>query len=308
MLIFRYLATGCTFVSLGLYFCRGESTVGKIVSETTTIIWNELKDVYIPRPTCDQWKSIAHRFQTLWNLPNCIGALDGKHIRIEKIPNTGSTNFNYKSYHSIVLLGCCDADGIFTMIETGYAGRNSDGGIFRASAIKSMLSNSQLDVPPPSELPCDDCLFPYYFVGDEAFPLCRYLLRPYSKRILDNIKRIFNYRLSRGRKTIECTFGMMTEKFQVLSTAIRCRDENKVNDIIKSVCVLHNYIRKREGSQYLPQQVEENVNITGSANPIDLTDRANISIYSAPYAIRDYLAKYFLTPMASLPWQWNYCI
>jgi len=72
----------------------------------------------------------------LWNLPNCVGAIDGKHVRIEKFANSGSSNFNYKSYHSTVLLACCDADGLFTMIETGYAGRNSDGGIFRASVMK----------------------------------------------------------------------------------------------------------------------------------------------------------------------------
>lgn len=156
------MATGCTFVSLGLYFCRGETTVGRIISETTQIIWNELKDVYMPCPTSDQWKSITQRFQSLWNLPNCTGAIDGKQVRIEKLPNTGSTNFNCKSYHSVVLLGCCDADGFFTMIETGYAGRNSDGGIFRASAIKYWLTHSQLDIPPPSKLPqddYDDCFF-----------------------------------------------------------------------------------------------------------------------------------------------------
>lgn len=143
----------------------------------------------------DQWKSIAERFESIWNLPNCSGAIDGKDIRIEKIPNTGSTNFNYKSHHSTVLLGCCDADGLLTMIEIGYAGRNSDGGIFQASAIKYWLSHSQLDIPPPSKLHFDDndCLFPYYFVGDEAFPLSRYLLRPYSKQVLNNTKRIFNY-------------------------------------------------------------------------------------------------------------------
>lgn len=313
MFVSRYLATGATFVSLGLYFCRGDTTVGRIVSETTRIIWNELKDVYMPCPTSDQWKSIADRFQSVWNLPNCIGAIDGKHVRIEKLPNTGSTNFNYKSYHSVVLLGCCDADGFFTMIETGYAGRNSDGGIFRASAIKYWLTNSQLDIPPPSKLPhddYDDCFFPYYFVGDEAFPLSHYLMRPYSKRVLDNTKRIFNYRLSRARKTIECAFGMMAEKFQVLSTAIRCRDDNTINYIIKSICVLHNYVRKRDGCQYTPQPLEQNVRITGSANPTGLTTplRAKIGNCSTANALRDYLAKYFLIPMASLPWQWDYCV
>nr|CAI5858546.1 unnamed protein product [Callosobruchus analis] len=274
LITLRYLATGCTFVALGLYFCRGETTVGQIVSETATIIWNQLKDAYMPCPTHDRWMSIAQRFQAIWNLPNCIGALDGKHIRIEKLPNTGSTNFNYKSYHSIVLLGCCDADGIFAVIETGYAGRNSDGGIFRASSMKNLLSNSQLDIPPPSKLPLDDyddCRFPYYFVGDEAFPLSGYLMRPYSKRS--------------GRKTIECTFGMMTEKFQVLSTAIRVRDENAVNNIIKSVCVLHNYVRTREGRQYLPQQLEQNVSIPGSINLNAQAARAKINIGSNAFAL-----------------------
>lgn len=51
-----------------------------------------------------------------------------------------------------MLLGCCDADGLFTMIETGYAGRNSDGGIFRASAMKYWLTRKELDIPLPSKL------------------------------------------------------------------------------------------------------------------------------------------------------------
>lgn len=91
---------------------------------------------WMSKPNKDQWKNIADRYESLRNLPNCIGSIDGKHIRIEKSPNTGSSNFNYKAYNSIVFLGCCDADGLFTMVETGCAGRNSDGGIFRASAMK----------------------------------------------------------------------------------------------------------------------------------------------------------------------------
>jgi len=71
---------------------------------------------WMSKPNKDQWENIAERYKLLWNLPNCIGSIDGKHIRIEKLPNTGSSNFNYKAYNSIVLLGCCDADGLFTMV------------------------------------------------------------------------------------------------------------------------------------------------------------------------------------------------
>lgn len=304
----RYLATGCTFVSLSLYFARGESTILYIIRETTKIIWEVLKDTYMPIPSENKWKMIAQRFYSLWNLPNCLGALDGKHIRIEKFPNSGSSNFNYKMYHSIVLLACCDADGLFINIETGYAGRNSDGGIFRASAIKHWITNEGLNIPLPSRLPDDENQydFPYYFVGDEAFPLSRYLMRPYPQRTLDNVKRIFNYRLSRGRKTVECAFGMMAEKFQVLNSAIRCRTTERVNDIIKSVCILHNFVRKREGVPYTQgkpfDDSETSTNIT-TPQLRDLT----IHDRSTAQEFRNYLANYFLTPRASLPWQWKYC-
>lgn len=305
-LYFRYLATGSTFISLGLHFARGDCTVSKIVAETTAIIWNALKDTYMPIPDRNQWNLIAERFNLLWNLPNCLGALDGKHIRIEKLPNAGSSNFNYKSYHSIVLMACSDADGLFIFIETGFAGRNSDGGIFRASAIKHFIERGNLDIPPPKRLPNDDndCQFPFYFVGDEAFPLLHYLLRPYPQRGLNNVKRIFNYRLSRGRKTVECAFGMMAEKFQVLNTPIRCHDSEKITNIIKSVCILHNYVRKREGSPYHKQE-----NHTSTRDVI-VQPQQNLYIngQSSPNTLRTYLANYFLKAQAALPWQNNYII
>lgn len=48
----------------------------------------------MPIPTEEKWMSIANQYYRLWNLPNCVGSIDGKHIRIQKVPNTGSTNFN----------------------------------------------------------------------------------------------------------------------------------------------------------------------------------------------------------------------
>jgi len=126
IIYFRYLATGCPFRALALYFARGECTISRVIAETTQVIWNALKETYMPVPTTDEWKRIARRYFELWNLPNCLGAIDGKHIRIQKFPNTGSANFNYKGYHSIILLGCCDVDGYFITVECGFAGRNSE--------------------------------------------------------------------------------------------------------------------------------------------------------------------------------------
>jgi hypothetical protein len=50
---------------------------------------------------------------------------------------------------------------------------------------------------------------------------------------------------------------MAAEKFSVLNGPIRCRDPEKVSDIIKAACVLHNYARKREGLEYKPRRFED---------------------------------------------------
>jgi hypothetical protein len=67
------------------------------------------------------------------------------------------------------------------VIETGYAGRNSDGGIFRASRMGHWLERNGLNMSDPEKLPYDQegGKFPYYFVADEAFPLKSYLMTPY---------------------------------------------------------------------------------------------------------------------------------
>ena len=43
-----------------------------------------LAPIYLTTPSCqEEWLKIANRFEELWNLPNMIGALDGKHIHIQ---------------------------------------------------------------------------------------------------------------------------------------------------------------------------------------------------------------------------------
>lgn len=50
---------------------------------------------------------------------------------------------------------------------------------------------------------------------------------------------------------------MAAEKLAVFNGPIRCCDPTTVNDIIKSVCILHNLVRKREGIEYRPHDTAQ---------------------------------------------------
>ncbi|XP_077334540.1 uncharacterized protein LOC143975855 [Lithobates pipiens] len=122
LLTLRYLATGASFTSLHHQFLMGISTVSTIVHDTCHIIWEELRTSVMPEPTSSLWEEIAEEFWEKTNFPNCIGALDGKHIRLIKPPKSGSRFFNYKKYFSIVLLGLSDANMKFIAVYVGVYG------------------------------------------------------------------------------------------------------------------------------------------------------------------------------------------
>ena len=42
-----------------------------------------------------EWLDIATEFDSKWNFPHCLGAIDGKHIIIQAPLRSGSTFFNY---------------------------------------------------------------------------------------------------------------------------------------------------------------------------------------------------------------------
>jgi hypothetical protein len=203
LIFFSFLATGDSFYTISCSYRVGVSTVCEIVHETTQVIWRSLCNEYMTVPDKKAWIAISEQFRVKWNFPNCLGAIDGKHVAMQAPNNAGSLYFNYKGTHSIVLLAVVDADLRFIIIDVGATGRFSDGGIFARSQFGQQLLEGKLDLPPPAPLSPGGQPQPHVFVADEAFPLKPYILRPYSGRGLPQDRRIFNYRLSRGRRNVE---------------------------------------------------------------------------------------------------------
>jgi len=104
-------------------FKIGRSTAYKIIPETCEAIISALQPIYLPPMTRNMWKNVADEFWQKWNFPNCIGAVDGKHVRIKAPKDSGSEFFNYKKFYSFVLMAACDANYVFTWVDLGFYGK-----------------------------------------------------------------------------------------------------------------------------------------------------------------------------------------
>lgn len=240
------MATGSSFKSLSFSFRVGASTISKIVKGTVNVLWNILQPLHMPPPSKECFTQTSKEFCNLWNFPNCMGCIDGKHVRISCPPHSGTMFYNYKKFYSIVLLGICDAKYRFLVIDVGGFGKQSDGATFASSDFYRMIKNKEIAIPDDACLPGTNFTTPLVFLADEAFPLSVNVLTPYNVENLNEEKIVFNKRHSRARKCIECTFGILYSKWRLLSKNIET-DHETVDMIIKGMCVLQNTIIDREG-------------------------------------------------------------
>lgn len=292
---FRYLASGMNFGDLEFDFHVSRHTVRGIVKETCEVIWEALHAQEMATPNQDTWLEKSKEYEQFTNYPNCIGAVDGKHVRIQCPPNSGSEFFNYKKYFSLVLLAVSDAKYNFIAIDVGAYGREGDSTIFKNSNLFKRLKGDQLNLPEDCPLLPSGPAVPFVLLGDEAFGLSRRVMRPYAQKNLTKERRVYNYRHCRARRTVECAFGILSNKWRVLHSCILVNKEF-ATVIVQCCCVLHNFVKKRDGYIYDDsltcemEDVEEVTTVGGKTNGIQ---------------VRDILCDYFNGPGA-ISWQEKY--
>ncbi|XP_074038466.1 uncharacterized protein, partial [Leptinotarsa decemlineata] len=295
VILFRYLASGCTFTELHYTYRIGISTASKIVKEVCKAIWMVLRVECIPTPTREMWKSIASDFETIAYFPHCIGAVDGKHIRLTCPFRSGSMYFNYKDYYSVVLMAVAYCRYKFVFVDVGSFGKDCDSSIFKRSCLWQSIESNTQSQPEEKCLPgTESPKVPYFFVGDEAFGLHRHLLRPFGETHLTFEKRISNYRLCRARRYVECAFGILSNKWRIFHRPLNV-EPNFAVDIIKACTVLHNFVRDRDG--FL---IDDTATITALDDlPQEHVIRGGISANT----IRTIFCTYFVSDVGSVPWQ-----
>lgn len=215
--------------------------------------------------------------------------------------------FNYKGTYSVILLALVDPDYKFIIIDVGSYGRNSDGGVFSQSAMGRALAEDQLQLPADAELPGASEIgpMPHVIVADAAFPLKRYIMRPYPGQDLSDERLVFNYRLSRARRIVENAFGILASVWKVYTRRIRLEPEN-VDKVVKATCALHNFLITTKSNAKAAQPHGRSEEATGSvpASTLPSMERMRGNRGSNDAAdTRDKYAVYFSSRSGAVDWQ-----
>ena len=190
-------------------------------------------------------------------------------------------------------------------------------GVLANLAMGEMMENDKLGIPAPSKLRSYSFdPLPCFFVGDEIFPLKTWLMRPLPGKLDDN-QRIFNYRLSRARLTIENTFRILAARWRIFYTPVRASVEN-VEEY--TVCLaLHNYLCLTDNAIYCPFGFVDSSDSSGKLKQgewraLNLDNRGLLLISRVKGScyredairMRNPLIEYVSSKEVSVSWQKNY--
>ena len=196
------------------------STVCRIIIDTceaiTEVLWDETVSKHFPSSKNDFSQSLQE-FGEEWQFPYAFAAIDGSHLPI-RCPNGGAHSmkqyFNFKGFYSIILMALVDAKYRFIWASVGAPGNTHDSTYFQSTELWRKIQRG--NIIPNITPSIDDIEIPPVILGDGAFPLRTWLLKPHGDAVLPEDKRYFNYRHSRARLVTEGAFGRLKSRFRVL--------------------------------------------------------------------------------------------
>ena len=267
-------------------FGLGTSSVCNIVHEVCKAIVDCLLDKYIAIPRGERAMEVVRGFEEVWGFPQCFGAIDGSHVPILAPHNSVTDYYNRKGCYLIVLQALVNHEYLFMNTHVGWPGSVHDARVLSNSKVFAMEEAGAL--APNSVKLISGVHIPIVILGDPAYLLLSWLMKPYTGTGLSQVQRRFNYQLSRARVVVECAFGKLKGRWQ----SILKRSDVRVDFMTTVVtsCILHNLCEVHKDGfdeQWLDEEVIKESISTSCANPTQHSSNA--------VAIRKALSSHFCT-------------
>ncbi|XP_039129079.1 putative nuclease HARBI1 [Dioscorea cayenensis subsp. rotundata] len=249
------LGHNVTHRELSFFFRRSRETTFRHFHNVLQAII-ELEDKYLTQPDGSQIPSEifnSNRFHPYFK--DCIGAIDGTHIRV-KVPSAEAPKYRgRKDYPTQNVLAACTFDLKFTYVLPGWEGTTSDSRIIKNALIR----------PYPLRIPEGK-----YYLVDAGFMLRRGLITPYrgeryhlkeySRNPPRNPRELFNLRHASLRSAIERAFGVLKKRFPIIASSTEPHYGLETHkEIIFACCILHNYLMGVDPDEALITQVDNEI-------------------------------------------------
>ncbi|KAK3736780.1 hypothetical protein QZH41_001694 [Actinostola sp. cb2023] len=248
------LGHGNSYVSIGPVFNVGKSTVIEAVQDVVEGLYEFRNEVIKFPETPAETAAVIETFEQLSDLPNIAGAIDGSHVRIKAPIESKADYFSRYQQYDFIIQAVVDGKKLFMDFCCGYPGAMHDGRVLRRSTIFQRAEARQILTAPTINI--NGRNIGPYLVGDSAYPISPWLIKPYPEGTRDPDEKNFNKELSSARVKVECAFGLLKSRWRVLMK----RFDSEIEFAIKSTiacAVLHN-ICIRSGDDWDEEDPDDN--------------------------------------------------
>ena len=239
-------ATGNSFKTFGLQFGLGKSTAKTVCCEFENALISR-KDQFINFPlTRRHIEEQMNEFIDEYGIPQTVGAIDGCHIEINDPPQNKEDYYNRKQHYSVILQAIVDCSLKFLHVSVGYPGSIHDARVLRLSGLFDLGNNQQI-LESPSRV-INGTEVPPLIVGDSAYPLLKWLIKPYADRgRLSPEERKFNIKLSAMRSVVERAFGMLKLHWRPVYKKVEQKTRTLKKTVIAAcflhdICIVHGHL------------------------------------------------------------------
>ena len=266
------LGHGNSYVSIGPSFNVGKATVIEAVQDVVEALY-EMRNEHTKFPESEaETRAAIETFQDLSNLPNIVGAIDGSHVRIKAPKDSAVDYFSRYQQHDFIIQAVVNGQKLFLDFACGYPGSMHDARVLRRSAIFRGAEGGDILIAPTVNINGQE-IGPY-LIGDSAYPLSPWLMKPYPEGTRDRDEIKFNKELSSARVKVECAFGLIKSRWRILQKRFDSTIDFAVKNAI-ACAVLHN-LCIRLGDNWEEEDIDDDNPCPPIAGPNIIRDADNM--------------------------------